>query len=225
MAAFVANKIRGSRISAVPDADNHGAEQADIDSSSWTEFLSRLQRYVGARVEPGARDDVVGDILLRIVQHQEKVVAARNPMAWVTRVAANAVIDHTRRRASEHRAMAAYAIESDEIDIGVSTENSPSNEIAKCIAPLIESLPKPYREALRLVEIDGLSRKEAAERLGLSLSGMKSRIQRGRTKLKQSILGCCAIQVDRRGEILAYRPRLSGLAAKCHCTTESPGTR
>ncbi len=209
----------------MPDADNRGAEQTDIDSSSWTEFLARLQRYVGARVEPGARDDVVGDILLRIVQHQEKVVAARNPMAWVTRVAANAVIDHIRRRASEHRAMAAYAIESDEIDIGVSTDNSPSKEIATCVAPLIESLPKPYREALKLVEIGGLSRKEAAERLGLSLSGMKSRVQRGRAKLKQSILGCCAIQVDRRGEILAYRPRLSGFAAKCRCTAESPGTR
>ncbi len=209
----------------MPDADNQGAEQTDIDSSSWAEFLSRLRRYVGARVEPGSRDDVVGGILLRIVQHQEKVVAARNPMAWVTRVAANAVIDHTRRRASEYRAMAAYGIESDEIDIGISTETSPSNEIATCVAPLIESLPKPYREALKLVEIGGLSRKEAAKRLGLSLSGMKSRVQRGRTKLKHSILSCCAIQLDRRGEILAYRPRLSGFAAKCHCTAESPETR
>ncbi len=209
----------------MPDADNKRAEQTDIDSSSWTEFLSRLQRYVGTRVEPGSRDDVVGDILLRLVQHQDKLVAARDPMAWVTRVAANAVIDHTRRRASEHRAVTAYGIEPAEIDVGIPTDISLSDEIAACVAPLIESLPEPYREALKLVEIGGLSQKEAAERLGLSLSGMKSRVQRGRTKLKLSLLRCCAIQVDRRGGVLAYRPRVSGFAAKCHCAAGGPGTR
>ena len=199
------------------DADYERAGQTDIDSPSWAEFLSRLRKYVGRRVDPGSRDDVVGDILLRLVQHQNKLVAVRDPMAWVTRVAANAVIDHFRRRASEQRAVTAYGIEAAEIDVGISADSSPTDQIAACVAPLIESLPGPYREALELVEIGGLSQKRAAERLGLSVSGMKSRVQRGRAKLKLSLLRCCAIQTDRWGEVLAYRPRISGSAATCDC--------
>ncbi len=206
----------------MPDADYKRAGQTDIDPPSWAEFISRLRKYVGRRVDPGSRDDVVGDILLRLVQHQNKLVAVRDPMAWVTRVAANAVIDHFRRRASEHRAVTAYGIEAAEIDVGMGADSSPADQIAACVAPLIESLPEPYREALELVEIGGLSQKQAAERLGLSVSGMKSRVQRGRAKLKLSLLRCCAIQTDRRGEVLAYRPRLSEPAATCDC---APGKR
>ena len=209
----------------VREADERGFEQTDIDSKAWTGFLARLRSYVGARVEPGSRDDVVGGILLRLVQHQDKLVAARDPMAWVTRVAANAVIDHTRRRASELRTVIAYGIASEQIDIGSPPDNPAAAEIAACVTPLIESLPEPYRDALKLVEIDGLSQRKAAERLGLSLSGTKSRVRRGRKKLKQALLRCCAIQLDRRGEVLAYRPRLSGCVRNCRTEVESSGTR
>ena len=205
-------------------------EQADIDSSAWEGFLGRLQSYVGARVDPDSRDDVVGDILLRLVQHQDKLVAARQPLAWVTRVAANAVIDHSRRRASERRAVTAYGIESERIasegiDIGSAPNSSAAPGIAACVTPFIESLPEPYRDALKLVEIDGLSQKMAAERLGLSLSGTKSRVQRGRKKLKQALLRCCAIQLDRRGEVLSYRSRLSGCGQRYGSEAETSGTR
>jgi len=44
-----------------------------------------------------------------------------------------------------------------------------------------------------------------AERLGVSLSGAKSRVQRGRERLRQGLLDCCAIEIGRRG-IVGYAP-------------------
>lgn len=190
-------------------------EPADIDPAAWRAFVVRLGSYVATRVAPGSRDDVVGDILLRLVQHRQKLAAARNPLAWVMRVAANAVIDHHRRRASEQRAMKGYVLEPECFDGHASSDETASAELAGCIAPFIERLPPRYRDALKLVEIEGLRQTAAADLLGLSVSGMKSRVQRGRKMLKDAILRCCAVQLDRRGEVMAYCPH--GRERKEHC--------
>ncbi|MFO0634577.1 MAG: TauD/TfdA family dioxygenase [Nannocystaceae bacterium] len=71
-------------------------------------------------------------------------------------------------------------------------------------------LPSPYREALTLTELEGLTQREAAQMLGVSLSGMKSRVQRGRVQLRRALEGCCDIAVDARGRVIAYTPRSDG---------------
>ena len=185
-------------------------ETRESDPSVWPIFQERLGRYVATRVPSGLRDDVVGEILLKLVQHRDELAAARDPFAWMTRVAANTVTDHHRRHASERRAMTAYATDaslSDGIDERKLPDTAGSNDLADCVLPFIEQLPTPYREALKLVEINGLRQKDAASECGLSVSGMKSRVQRARRKLKEAILRCCAIQLDRRGEVMAYEPR------------------
>lgn len=203
-------------IETLPDAN-------DVGPSVWPVFLERLTRFVDARVPSGSRDDVIGEILLKLIQRRQELAATRNPFAWMTRVAANAVTDHYRRRASEQRAMVAYASDvmlSDSLDEKPSDSNSTSDDLASCVLPFIERLPKPYQDALTLVEIDGLSQKAAAAKLGLSVSGMKSRVQRGRRKLKEAILQCCAVQLDRRGEIMEYHPR--GTSSDKPCCTHNP---
>ena len=73
--------------------------------------------------------------------------------------------------------------------------------------------PAPDRDAARdlrgleLTELEGKTQGEAAESLGLSLSGMKSRVQRRRTKLKEVLLDCCHVELDRRGGVVGYEPR------------------
>lgn len=182
------------------------AEQRAESEVPWTAFESRLSAYVRRRVEPGAVEDVVGDILLRLVQHRAALEAARNPIAWTLRLAANAVADHHRRRDVERRALSRAEGEAALESIEDADEGAAAAEISRCILPLIEGLPAPYRDALLLTEIEGLTQVEAAGRLGLSVSGMKSRVQRGRAKLKQDLLRCCAIRVDRRGGVVDYRP-------------------
>src|SRR6266508_1737090 len=64
-----------------------------------------------------------------------------------------------------------------------------------------------YRGALVMTEFEGFSQVDAAHALGLSVSGMKSRVQRGREKLKAMLLDCCEVELDRRGSITDYRSR------------------
>lgn len=72
-------------------------------------------------------------------------------------------------------------------------------EVTDCLAPLVEHLNPTDREAIVLTEIQGLRLADAASRAGLSLSGMKSRVQRARHKLRSAILDCCEVALDGRG--------------------------
>ncbi len=185
------------------------SEPSRLAPEAWAEFEARLGTYVRARVDPGAAEDLVGDILLRLVEHQGALEAARNPTAWMFRVAANAVADHYRRRAAEWRALVQAGAEIDgdgRNPVAAEGENEHA-AAARCLIPLIRDLPAPYGEALMLTDIEGLSQRAAAGRLGLSSSGMKSRVQRGRAKLKQALLRCCTVQTDRRGGVLDIRRR------------------
>lgn len=180
----------------------------DLDDRSWTAVEARLRGYVGRRVDPGSVDDVVATIMLRLVKHRDELTGARTPSAWMLRVAANSIADYHRKRAAEARALARAALEPESTSDDERSETaSASAEIAGCLVPMIQELPEPYREALMLIDIDGLAQTEAARRLGLSVSGMKSRVQRGRAKLKDALLRCCAIELDRRGGVVDYRPR------------------
>jgi len=215
---FVVIKKPGRQRHAACKAIETLSEAKDVDPSAWPVFLERLTRFVEARVPSRWRDDVVGEILLKLVQHRQKLAATRNPLAWITRLAANAVTDHHRRRASEQRAMVAFAFDgwlSDGLDEKPSDITSASDDLASCVLPFIKQLPKPYQDALILVEIEGHSQKAAAAKLGLSVSGMKSRVQRGRRKLKEAILQCCAVELDRRGEIIEYHPRGASSTKPC----------
>ena len=80
-------------------------------------------------------------------------------------------------------------------------------EVIACLRPMIDDLPENYRQAIVLTEYEGLTQKEISQKLGLSLSGAKSRVQRAREKLKGTLLACCHFDFDRLGNILDYQPK------------------
>ncbi len=186
-------------------------EEAAFADDAWQDFTTRLRAYVRRRLDPAWADDVFGDVLLRLVRHRADLRAAENPSAWVFRVAANVLADHHRRRGAEHRALARAGVEPEVVaSAGNDEDEGAAAELSECLIPLLRGLPAPYSEALLLTEVEGLSQIAAAKRLGVSLSGMKSRVQRGRVKLKEALLRCCAIEIDRRGHVLAYAPQAAG---------------
>jgi RNA polymerase sigma-70 factor (ECF subfamily) len=86
---------------------------------------------------------------------------------------------------------------------------------------MIHSLPGPYREAILLTELEGLSQVELARRLNISVSGAKSRVQRGRQQLKEMLLDCCEFETDRRGRVYGCTPR-GEPCAECDDSTPAP---
>ena len=80
---------------------------------------------------------------------------------------------------------------------------------------MLYSRPEPYRDALVPTEFEGLTQKERADRLGISLSGAKSRVQRGREQLKAMMHECCTFEFDRRGRVIDCTPRAEGGCQEC----------
>jgi RNA polymerase sigma-70 factor (ECF subfamily) len=65
---------------------------------------------------------------------------------------------------------------------------------------------------LELSDLDGLTQADAARLEGVSLSGMKSRVLRGRRRLAELLSRCCELTLDTRGVPMGYNP-----PAKCGC--------
>ncbi|MEQ1737604.1 MAG: inositol monophosphatase family protein [Rhodoglobus sp.] len=87
--------------------------------------------------------------------------------------------------------------------------------LAGCVSLFVAQLASPYREAITLVELEGKTAKEAAEMVGLSVSGMKSRVQRGRAQLRDLFERCCEIAVDVRGKPTDFTPRVKPPCKSC----------
>ena len=180
-----------------------------MEGLRWSEFQGRLRGYVAGRVDPAWTDDVTGDILLRLLQNKERLKQARNPLAWAYRVAANTITDHYRRRAVESQALAQAQGEAASLPPTAKEEEQEAERrrIEACLMPFILDLSPKQAEALVLTSFQGLSQAEAARRLGLSVSGMKSRVQRARSELKRRLLACCEFEMDRRGRVMGMVPR------------------
>jgi RNA polymerase sigma-70 factor (ECF subfamily) len=189
---------------------------------AWGELRGPLAGFIARRVaDPQDAEDVLQEVLLRIHRHSDELERADRVVAWVHRIARNAIVDHYRRRAArpELPAGAAGDLEpDDEGSLGEPASEAPRRELAACLRPLIDRLSETQREALVLTEFEGLTQIEAARRLGISVSGAKSRVQRGRAQLRTLLLDCCHVELDRRGGITEYHAR-TGSCERCRTAT------
>lgn len=173
----------------------------------WQEHSSRLRGYIAKRVrESDVVDDILQEVFLKVNASLQTVKSHGSISAWLYRIAANTIADH-------YRAQKSWEELPDEL-AAAEPERDYIAELATCLQPLIADLPETYRTALVLSEIEGLPQKEVAERLNISFSGAKSRVQRGREKLRQRLLDCCDIETG-RGGIVGYEPRDRTCNAAC----------
>jgi RNA polymerase sigma-70 factor (ECF subfamily) len=124
----------------------------------------------------------------------------------VYQVARSAVADHLRLSA-KHRVPTAFEEQPDEASCPPDDDALVEQALAAHVGHLVTTLPSPYREALTLTELHGRTQKDAAKELGVSLSGMKSRVQRGRARLQRILEDCCHIACDARGNVMECEPR------------------
>lgn len=176
---------------------------------SWESLRAELSRFVGARLrDPAAADDLVHDVLVRAI---DQLAGPRPPVqlrAWLYQVTRNAIVDHFRARRPTSEL-------DDDLDLAAESgagpdDRSSERDLAGCLAPLLRSLPESYRRAVTLAEVDGLPLAEIARREGLSLSGAKTRVHRGRAKLRDTVLACCRVELDRRGGVVDFEGRSGG---------------
>ncbi|MGZ3241788.1 MAG: RNA polymerase sigma factor SigZ [Burkholderiaceae bacterium] len=175
----------------------------------WNEHKTRLRSYISKRVrQSDAVDDILQEVFLKAYTNIHTIKSVGSITAWLYRITANEIIDYYREQ------KVWQLIEELPTDLAQpKRERDYIMELAMSIQPFIAMLPATYREALTMAEIDGLPQAEIAKRLSISLSGAKSRIQRGREKLRGLFLECCDIEHGANG-LVGYAPREGGCACE-----------
>lgn len=176
----------------------------------WGKFAAPLRSFVAKRAPREVdTEDVLQDVFVRIQAQLPHLRDADRIDAWIFQIARNVVADAFRKRARREVLSEGTVVEelAPEVD-----NDEPSGEAAlvSCLASMIDQLPEPYREAIELTELRGVTQVDAARQVGISVSGMKSRVQRGREHLKGIIQGFCRVETDARGHVIECDPRHAG---------------
>lgn len=191
---------------------------AQVDSKTWEQLADTLRREIAGSVGDGERArDLVQEVFVRALDGLDELRDETRLLPWMRRIARNLVIDEARRRQGPRGRVDAMAVEP--VDLGEREEDWTP---LMCMLSLwlreqLDTLPPEQAEALELVELQGMSQREAAQRVGISHSGMKSRVQRGRARLYESLRKCCALELDDRGRVVECVPR----AGSCGCDDSS----
>ena len=163
-------------------------------------YRSKLLAFVRRRVGSSqVAEDILQDVFIKLLTKGASVKQRGKLRGWLYQVTRNAIADHW-------RADKRFEELSDEFPD--QAEDSPAaRELAQCLRPLIRSLPKIYRDTIRLSEIQQLPLNRVARAQRISLPGAKSRVQRGRKMLRSKLLDCCRIDVARNGLIAGYHAK------------------
>ncbi len=176
----------------------------------WEALSAKLKSFLLQRVsDHQVAEDLLQDTFLRIHNKLNDIEDEQRITAWVFQIARNLIIDHYRSKARLAAAML------QDLETPTEEEDNLNEKVEGWLPTMIAQLPDSYREAVELYELKGMPQQQIADTLGISLSSAKSRVQRGREKLKTLLFDCCSFEQDRRGNIIGCVPNNPGGNPDC----------
>lgn len=174
----------------------------NITEKVWKEYHSKLLAFITRRVDDrSAAEDILQDVFEKIHSRMDSLQEEERLESWLYQITRNAVIDHYRTQ--KPSVELPEWISQPETDPSVQARQ----ELEACLRPMIEQLPAKYRNALLLSELEGKTQLEVSKEQDISLSGAKSRVQRGRTLLKGIMFECCQFEFDHQGKVIEYHTK------------------
>jgi RNA polymerase sigma-70 factor (ECF subfamily) len=174
----------------------------------WLEYRSALKRFLHAKVANEADvEDLLQEILIKTYNNLDSVNTQKNVKSWLFQIARNTIIDHYRKNARVQDAAMKSRLSSEvQIFDGLTSNEltSVNIDLSHCISPFINALPEESAQLLTAIELNNESQKHYAEKLGVSYSTLKSRVQKSRGLLKQVFDECCHFKIDKRGNVYDY---------------------
>lgn len=165
-------------------AETPTPEVAAVLVDNHRKFLGFLERRLGDRA---LAEDLLQDAFVRSL---DKAGAVRRPeslVAWFYSLLRHAAIDSKRRDGTAEKALASFAAELETEASGTETRGA----ICACVARLAVTLQPEYAEALRRVELDGVSVKDYAAEAGITSNHAGVRIFRAREALRKQVRRSC----------------------------------
>ena len=177
----------------------------------YIDFNKTLLAFIKSKVRNSEdAKDILHNVFLKIALNIHTLSSSEKLQNWLYRITRNAIIDYYRSKSGK----TSVEIESVLIE---DLEDEQNEEVLgvmeKCVKPFINKLPEKYKEILFESEIEGIKQKDLSDKHNLSYPSLRSRVQRGRGKLKDLFLDCCKIEQDSRGGLI-------GITAKNNCDTD-----
>jgi RNA polymerase sigma-70 factor (ECF subfamily) len=167
----------------------------------WQEFKKDLDRFILSKVKNReAAKDILQETFIKIHSCLHQLKDEDKLASWVYQIARNTIHDHFRKQ-KDILNVNKIEVQQEYFEFGY------NEKFMECMLPFIKKLPGKYQEAITLVEIKKQSQVKLAEKLGISYSAVKSRVQRGRVLLKSYFTKCCDISTDKYGNIISHTPK------------------
>lgn len=171
----------------------------------YTEFQGSLLAYIRSKISSKEdAEDILQNVFAKIVDNADSLSQKEKIQNWLFTVTRNAVIDYYRLKGKKKKVELSDSISQQLLD---EESADPTKGLDNCVSTMIALLPEEYRRIIEDAEILGISQKELAKKYNMPYSSMRSRVQRGRERLKQLFYNCCYIQTDRRGNVLQQSGR------------------
>ena len=171
----------------------------------YTEFHKVLLGFIKSKVNNHEdAEDIVQNVFMKVAGSVGDLNRKEKLQSWIYAIARNSIIDYYRSNANKKNLVI-------EGDIAESFSDEEYIDTTKgldcCLIDIVNQLPDEYRDIIIDVEMKGIKQKDLVEKYNLAYPSIRSRVQRGREKLKQLLLDCCNIQWDTRGNILDVRSK------------------
>jgi RNA polymerase sigma-70 factor (ECF subfamily) len=175
----------------------------DLDVA-WHRFADDLYRFIVRRVDsPHDAEDIRQLVFTRLASQDGGLRADERVAAWLYTTTRNAITDYYRSAARRRELPVEALPDVADADPDEPADTSQAN-LARCLLPLVNRLPADQAQAVRMVDMDGMTHAKAAAVATVSVPGMKSRVQRGRAKLRDLLLACCEVNRDVRGRVMDF---------------------
>jgi RNA polymerase sigma-70 factor (ECF subfamily) len=146
--------------------------------------------------------DVLQNVFVKVFRGISQFHGASSLKTWIYRIALREALNHRRgwfrRHVHEPFSLDEEASEPVEALAGRPTADNPYEaleqvERQRLVKAALDGLPRPYRAALVLRELDGCSYEEIAEILGIAEGTVKSRLMRGRELLRRKLASVLSV--------------------------------
>ncbi|WP_185956446.1 sigma-70 family RNA polymerase sigma factor [Changchengzhania lutea] len=170
-------------------------------SSLWSDYKNGLQFYILKKVkDKDISNNLSHEVLMKIYNSCCSNNEIKNIRSWMFQIAHNTTIDYLKKE---------NKFTNEVPEIFEKDENNSYKEAEELMKPLIELLPEKYAVPLQLADIEEIKQVEVSKKLNLSLTATKSRIQRARKLLKEKIIECCNLELDKKGNLLSLEIKQS----------------
>lgn len=181
--------------------DTNNNSRNDKTKQIWTEFSNQLKNFIYRKVsDTSAADDILQDVFIKIHSNIDNLKDEQKVKGWIYQITRNSITDYYRKKRNSKAAL------KDIYSYEMFTDDESEQEIASGLEAIVKKLPPKYSEAIYLTEFEGLKQKELAEKIGLSISAAKNRVQRARQMIKDDLMRCCHFEFDSYGTIIDYHP-------------------